>query len=201
MEEMIKKDFLVASLNESAQTKLDMIDACGEDILAAIDLMVSSFRAGKKLLLCGNGGSAADAQHLATEFVIRLNHELSRPAIPAIALTTDTSNLTAGGNDIGFDNVFARNVEALGAEGDILYAISTSGNSPNVVKAVEMARKKGMKVIGMLGGHGGKLKPLVDVAIVIPSGNVQRIQEGHITAGHIIFELTELELYSDKIKG
>ncbi len=201
MEEMIKKDFLVASLNESAQTKLDMIDACGEEILAAIDLMVSSFRAGKKLLLCGNGGSAADAQHLATEFVIRLNHELSRPAIPAIALTTDTSNLTAGGNDIGFDNVFARNVEALGAEGDILYAISTSGNSPNVVKAVEMARKKGMKVIGMLGGHGGKLKPLVDVAIVIPSGNVQRIQEGHITAGHIIFELTELELYSDKIKG
>lgn len=198
---MIKKDFLVASLNESAQTKLDMIDACGEDILAAINLMVSSFRAGKKLLLCGNGGSAADAQHLATEFVIRLNHELSRPAIPAIALTTDTSNLTAGGNDIGFDNVFARNVEALGAEGDILYAISTSGNSPNVVKAVEMARKKGMKVIGMLGGHGGKLKPLVDVAIVIPSGNVQRIQEGHITAGHIIFELTELELYSDKIKG
>ncbi|GJQ33203.1 MAG: phosphoheptose isomerase [Ignavibacteriaceae bacterium] len=198
---MIKKDFLVASLNESAQTKLDMIDACGEDILAAINMMVSSFRAGKKLLLCGNGGSAADAQHLATEFVIRLNHELSRPAIPAIALTTDTSNLTAGGNDIGFDNVFARNVEALGAEGDILYAISTSGNSPNVVKAVEMARKKGMKVIGMLGGHGGKLKPLVDVAIVIPSGNVQRIQEGHITAGHIIFELTELELYSDKIKG
>lgn len=198
---MIKKDFLVASLNESAQTKLDMIDACGEEILAAINLMVESFRAGKKLLLCGNGGSAADAQHLATEFVIRLNHELSRPAIPAIALTTDTSNLTAGGNDIGFDNVFARNVEALGAEGDILYAISTSGNSPNVVKAVEMARNKGMKVIGMLGGHGGKLKPLVDVAIVIPSGNVQRIQEGHITAGHIIFELTELELYSDKIKG
>ncbi len=198
---MIKKDFLVASLNESAQTKLDMIDACGEDILAAINLMVSSFRDGKKLLLCGNGGSAADAQHLATEFVIRLNHELSRPAIPAIALTTDTSNLTAGGNDIGFDNVFARNVEALGAEGDVLYAISTSGNSPNVIKAVEMARKKGMKVIGLLGGHGGKLKPLVDVAIVIPSGNVQRIQEGHITAGHIIFELTELELYSDKIKG
>ncbi len=201
MKKMIKKDFLVASLNESAQTKLDMIDACGEDILAAIDLMVSSFREGKKLLLCGNGGSAADAQHLATEFVIRLNHELSRPAIPAIALTTDTSNLTAGGNDIGFENVFARNVEALGAEGDVLYAISTSGNSPNVIKAVEMARKKGMKVIGMLGGHGGKLKPLVDVAIVIPSGNVQRIQEGHITAGHIIFELTELELYSDKIKG
>jgi len=178
-----------------------MIDACAGEILAAIDLLVAAFKNGNKILLCGNGGSAADAQHLATEFMIRLNHELSRPAIPAIALTTDTSNLTAGGNDIGFENVFARSVEGLGNPGDVLYAISTSGNSPNVVKAVEAARKKGMKVIGLLGGTGGKLKPLVDVPVVIPSGNVQRIQEGHITAGHIIFELTELELFSNKIDG
>lgn len=198
---MLKKDFLVASLNESAQTKLDMIEACGDDILAAITLFVESFKDGKKLLLCGNGGSAADCQHLATEFMIRLNHELNRPAIPAIALTTDTSNLTAGGNDIGFENVFARNVEGLGNTGDLLMAVSTSGNSGNVVKAVEKAKEKGMKVVGFLGGTGGKLKSMVDVAIVIPSNNVQRIQEGHITAGHIIFELTELELYSGKIKG
>lgn len=198
---MLKKDFLVASLNESAQTKLDMIEACGDDILAAITLFVESFKNGKKLLLCGNGGSAADCQHLATEFMIRLNHEINRPAIPAIALTTDTSNLTAGGNDIGFENVFARNVEGLGNTGDLLMAVSTSGNSGNVVKAVEMAKAKGMKVVGFLGGTGGKLKSMVDVAIVIPSNNVQRIQEGHITAGHIIFELTELELYSGKIKG
>lgn len=198
---MLKKDFLVASLNESAQTKLDMIEACGDDILAAINLFVESFKNGKKLLLCGNGGSAADCQHLATEFMIRLNHEINRPAIPAIALTTDTSNLTAGGNDIGFENVFARNVEGLGNTGDLLMAVSTSGNSGNVVKAVEKAKEKGMKVVGFLGGTGGKLKSMVDVAIVIPSNNVQRIQEGHITAGHIIFELTELELYSGKIKG
>lgn len=198
---MLKRDFLVTSLNESAQTKLDMIDACGDDILAAIKLFVESFKNGNKLLLCGNGGSAADCQHLATEFMIRLNHELNRPAIPAIALTTDTSNLTAGGNDIGFENVFARNVEGLGTTGDLLMAVSTSGNSGNVVKAVEKAKEKGMKIVGFLGGTGGKLKSMVDVAIVIPSNNVQRIQEGHITAGHIIFELTELELYSDKIEG
>lgn len=198
---MLKKDFMVESLKESALTKTDMINACGDDILAAINVFVDAFKNGKKLLLCGNGGSAADCQHLATEFMIRLNHELNRPAIPAIALTTDTSNLTAGGNDIGFENVFARNVEGLGAEGDILMAVSTSGNSGNVIKAVEMAKRKGMKVVGFLGGTGGKLKELVDVAIVIPSANVQRIQEGHITAGHIIFELTELELYSNKIEG
>jgi len=201
MEIMLKKDFMVESLKESAVTKTDMINACGDDILASITLFVDAFKRGKKLLLCGNGGSAADCQHLATEFMIRLNHELNRPAIPAIALTTDTSNLTAGGNDIGFENVFARNVEGLGAEGDILMAVSTSGNSGNVIKAVEMAKRKGMKVVGFLGGTGGKLKELVDVAIVIPSANVQRIQEGHITAGHIIFELTELELYSNKIEG
>ncbi len=201
MEIMLKKDFMVESLKESAITKTDMINACGDDILAAITLFVDAFKSGKKLLLCGNGGSAADCQHLATEFMIRLNHELNRPAIPAIALTTDTSNLTAGGNDIGFENVFARNVEGLGAEGDILMAVSTSGNSGNVIKAVEMAKRKGMKVVGFLGGKGGKLKSMVDVAIVIPSKNVQRIQEGHITAGHIIFELTELELYSNKIEG
>lgn len=198
---MLKKDFMVESLKESAITKTDMINACGDDILASITLFVDAFKNGKKLLLCGNGGSAADCQHLATEFMIRLNHELNRPAIPAIALTTDTSNLTAGGNDIGFENVFARNVEGLGAEGDVLMAVSTSGNSGNVIKAVEMAKRKGMKVVGFLGGTGGKLKSLVDVAIVIPSANVQRIQEGHITAGHIIFELTELELYSNKIEG
>ncbi len=201
MEIMLKKDFMVESLKESAITKTDMINACGDDILASITLFVDAFKNGKKLLLCGNGGSAADCQHLATEFMIRLNHELNRPAIPAIALTTDTSNLTAGGNDIGFENVFARNVEGLGAEGDVLMAVSTSGNSGNVIKAVEMAKRKGMKVVGFLGGTGGKLKSLVDVAIVIPSANVQRIQEGHITAGHIIFELTELELYSNKIEG
>jgi len=151
--------------------------------------------AGKKLLLCGNGGSAADCQHIAAEFMIRLSHDVQRPAIPAIALTTDSSNLTAGGNDIGFENVFARNVEGLGNEGDILIAISTSGNSPNVVKAVEKAKSKNMKVIGFLGGSGGKLKNLADLPLIMPSNNVQRIQEGHITVAHIICELVEQNLY------
>ena len=148
-------------------------------------------------LLCGNGGSAADCQHIATELMIRLSHHIQRPALPAIALTTDTSNLTAGGNDIGFENVFARNIEGLGTNGDVLLAISTSGNSPNVIKAVEMAHQKGMQAIGFLGGSGGKLKSIVDLPIIIPSSNVQRIQEGHITIAHIICELVEDKLYGN----
>jgi D-sedoheptulose 7-phosphate isomerase len=165
------------------------------DILSAVDLLVEKFNKGNKLLLCGNGGSAADCQHIAAEFIIRLSRDIERPAIPAIALTTDSSNLTAGGNDIGFINVFARSVQGLGGEGDVLLVISTSGNSQNLIKAVEAARSKKMKVIGFLGGSGGKLKPLVDVSVTIPSNNVQRIQEGHITIAHIICELVETELF------
>ncbi len=189
--------FINDSLQESSEVKLKIIDECSEAITDAVNVMVDAFKHGKKLLLCGNGGSAADSQHLAAEFMIRLSHDLNRPAIPAIALTTDSSNLTAGGNDIGYENVFARNVEGLGNEGDILIAISTSGNSGNVVLAVEKAKEKGMKVIGFLGGSGGKLKPMVDIPIVIPSPNTQRIQEGHITVGHIIFELVENILYKN----
>lgn len=191
------QEFITASLIESAETKHKIENECSADIEAAIKTLITAFRDGKKLLLCGNGGSAADAQHIAAEFMIRLAHDIDRPAIPAIALTTDSSNLTAGGNDIGYENVFARNVQGLGAEGDVLLAISTSGNSGNVVKAVEMAHKKGMKVIGFLGGNGGKLKPLVDVAVVIPSSNVQRIQEGHITVAHILCETVEVLLYGN----
>lgn len=189
------KRFAVESLDESSETKLRMKESCIDDIVRAVETVADAYKNGKKLLLCGNGGSAADCQHIATEFMIRLSHDIERPALAAIALTTDTSNLTAGGNDIGFDNVFARNVEGLGAEGDVLLAISTSGNSPNVVKAVEMAKKKGMKVIGFLGGSGGKLKPMVDISVVIPATNVQRIQEGHITAAHILCEGVESSLY------
>jgi D-sedoheptulose 7-phosphate isomerase len=192
---MNKEKFITESLKESSETKLKIEQACKEDILKAANILSEVYRNGSKLLLCGNGGSAADCQHIATELMIRLNHHIQRPALPAIALTTDTSNLTAGGNDIGFENVFARNVEGLGNKGDVLIAISTSGNSGNVIKAVEMAHTKGMKVIGLLGGDGGKLKPIVDLPVVIPSSNVQRIQEGHITVAHIICELVEDELY------
>ena len=192
---MNKEKFIVDSLKESSEVKLKMEAACKAEILLAVQSLVEAYRNGKKLLLCGNGGSAADCQHIATELMIRLSHHIQRPALPAIALTTDTSNLTAGGNDIGFENVFARNVEGLGSGGDVLLVISTSGNSPNILKAVEKAHNKKMFVIGLLGGKGGKLKDIVDLPIVIPSPNTQRIQEGHITVAHIICELVEQELY------
>ena len=194
---MNRENFINQSLKESSEVKLKIEKECSDDIINSADLLIEAFQKGNKLLLCGNGGSAADAQHIAAEFMIRLSHDLDRPAIPAIALTTDTSNLTAGGNDIGFENVFARNIEGLGKEGDVLIAISTSGNSINVIKAVDIAHEKGMKVIGFLGGSGGKLKLKVDTPIVIPSANTQRIQEGHITVAHIICELVERELYGN----
>lgn len=195
---MENKIFIEESLKESSQVKLEIINKCADDIEKSVDILTNAFIKGKKLLICGNGGSAADSQHISAEFMIRLSHDLSRPAIPAIALTTDTSNLTAGGNDIGFENVFARNVEGLGNEGDVLIAISTSGNSGNIVKAVEKAKENGMKTIGFLGGSGGKLLSEVDCPVLIPSGSVQRIQEGHITIAHIICELVERNLYDKK---
>ncbi|MGE5440705.1 MAG: SIS domain-containing protein [Bacteroidota bacterium] len=190
-----RNKFISESLKESAETKLKIGQECSGDILEAADMLMDAFKKGKKLLLCGNGGSAADCQHIAAEFMIRLSHHINRPALPAIALTTDTSNLTAGGNDIGFENIFARLIEGLGNEGDILLAISTSGNSRNIIKAVEKAKSRNMKVIGFLGGTGGMLKDMVDLPVIIPSANTQRIQEGHITVAHIVCELVESGLY------
>lgn len=192
---MDKEKFIVDSLKESSEVKLKMEFACKAEILLAVHMITEAFRYGKKILLCGNGGSAADCQHIAAEFMIRLSRNLERPALPAIAITTDSSNLTAGGNDIGFENIFARNVEGLGNEGDILICFSTSGNSKNIINAVAKAKTKKMEVIALLGGDGGKLKEIADLPIIIPSLNVQRIQEGHITAAHIICELVEEELY------
>jgi len=190
-----REKFFSESLKESSEVKLEIEKKCRADVFKAVDIIKDAYINGKKVLLCGNGGSAADCQHIATELMIRLSHDVNRPALPAIALTTDTSNLTAGGNDIGFENVFARSIEGLGNEGDVLIAISTSGNSVNIIKAVEKAHEKKMKVIGFLGGSGGKLKGLVDLPVIIPSNNTQRIQEGHITIAHIICELVERELY------
>ena len=191
------RQFISSSLEESSQVKLQINQECSPYIIEAANSLIESFQNGGKLLLCGNGGSAADSQHIAAEFMIRLSHDLNRPAIPAIAITTDSSNLTAGGNDIGYDNVFARNVEGLGNSGDVLIAISTSGNSKNVIKAVSAARNKDLKIIGFLGGSGGELKNLVDIPIIIPSKSTQRIQEGHITVGHILCELVERFLYDN----
>jgi len=190
-----RQKFVLDSLRESAETKQRIAEQCVNDILKAVDIILDAFNRKKKILLCGNGGSASDAQHLATEFVIRLNPKIKRPGLPAIALTADTSNLTAGANDIGYDNVFARSVEALGESGDVLIGISTSGNSASVNNAFQKAREKGLTTIGLLGNDGGQSKALVDLAIVVPSRDTQRIQEGHITIGHIIFQEVEQEMF------
>jgi D-sedoheptulose 7-phosphate isomerase len=188
--------FFEESLTESAETKQNILKSCRADVFKAVDIIKSSVQAGGKVMFCGNGGSAADSQHLATELIIRLAHDVKRPAIGAIALTTDSSLLTAGANDIGYENVFARSVEGLGRPGDVLIGISTSGNSANIIKAFEMAKSKGVNTIAFLGGTGGKLKGMGDCEIIIPSSNTQRIQEGHITVGHIICESVERELFS-----
>lgn len=190
-----RQSFIQDSLKASADTKLKIADQCNAEISKAIDLIIKAFNNKKKILLCGNGGSASDAQHLAAEFVIRLSPNIKRPGLPAIALTTDTSNLTAGANDIGYDHVFARSVEALGNEGDILIGISTSGNSASVNNALIKAREMKITTIGLLGKDGGNAKPLCDLSIIVPSDDTQRIQEGHITIGHILFQEVEQEMY------
>ena len=190
-----RQSFIQDSLKASAETKLKIAEQCNADISKAIDIIVAAFNGKKKILLCGNGGSAADAQHLATEFVIRLSPGIQRPGLPAIALTTDSSALTAGANDLGYDAVFARSVEALGNEGDVLIGISTSGNSASVNNAFIKAREKKMATIAFLGKDGGASKALVDLAIIVPSNDTQRIQEGHITIGHIIFQEVEQEMF------
>jgi D-sedoheptulose 7-phosphate isomerase len=165
---------------------------CGENIVAAAMLIARCLRGGGKLLLFGNGGSAAEAQHLAAEFVGRFRIE--RQALPAIALTTDSSILTAVGNDYGFDQIFARQVQALGRPGDVAIGISTSGNSPNVSSAITQAAKQELKTIGLAGKDGGSLAKCVDISITVASTNVAMIQECHITIGHIMCELVENEL-------
>jgi D-sedoheptulose 7-phosphate isomerase len=162
---------------------------CGENIVDAAMLIARCLRGGGKLLLFGNGGSAADAQHLAAEFVGRFRIE--RQALPAIALTTDSSILTAVGNDYGFDQIFARQVQALGRPGDVAIGISTSGNSPNVTSAITQAAKQELKTIGLAGKDGGSLAKCVDISITVASANVARVQECHITIGHILCELVE----------
>ena len=165
-----------------------------QQIADAALLISDTLKAGGKLLVMGNGGSAADAQHFAAEIVGRFKME--RKALPAIALSTDTSIITAIGNDYGFDRVFSRQVEALAAPGDVVAGISTSGNSPNVIKALELSRERGCRNIGILGRDGGAIKGLCDIPLVVPSSDTPRIQEGHITMIHIICDLVEKSLFS-----
>ncbi|MDR3348924.1 MAG: D-sedoheptulose 7-phosphate isomerase [Acidaminococcales bacterium] len=159
------------------------------EIEAAARIAAGALKKGNKLLFCGNGGSAADCQHLAAEFVGRFRKE--RKGLPAVALTTDTSILTAVGNDYGFERIFSRQVEALGVEGDVLFAFSTSGDSPNVLLAAEAARKKGLRVVALTGGNGGKLKAAGEICLNVPASATARVQEGHMLIGHIICALLD----------
>jgi D-sedoheptulose 7-phosphate isomerase len=183
---------ITRSLLDSAALKGRIAQELGATIAQAGDLLVKGLLAGGKLLFFGNGGSAADAQHLAAEFVGR--YENDRSPLAAIALTTDSSALTAIGNDYGFDQIFVRQIRALGRRGDVAIAISTSGRSGNVILGIEAARKAGLATIALTGGDGGNLVPIVDVAIVVPSTTTARIQECHITIGHVLCEYVDAEL-------
>lgn len=187
--------FIRQQLAESADLKRRTGELCADAIEAAGTVLIEALQAGHKVLLCGNGGSAADCQHIAAELVNALHHDRPRRALPAIALTTDTSFLTANANDFGFEQVFARQVEALGQPGDVLLAISTSGNSANVLRALEVAAAKGMRSVLLTGQSGGKAAALASLAVRTPSEETQRIQEVHITVGHILCELVEQALF------
>jgi D-sedoheptulose 7-phosphate isomerase len=185
-----------AHLLQSGEIKRQTAASCAGSIAKAAEVIAGTFLSSGKLLLCGNGGSAADCQHMAAEFVSRFSKDLDRRALPAIALTTDTSFLTAFGNDCGFEGIFERQVEALGSPGDVLIAISTSGNSPNVIRAVEAARKRDMGTIALT-GNGGRLAAMADIVIAVPSSDTQYIQEAHLAVEHIVCELVELILFRE----
>lgn len=185
------------SINNSIATKQMLLKDKSPEIEQSGQQLASALAAGGKILLCGNGGSAADSQHIAAELVIRYRSKINRAALPAIALTVDPSMMTAGGNDIGYENVFARLVEAYGKSGDVLIAISTSGNSENVIRAVEQAKLQGVYTIGLLGDTGGKLLPVCDMSVVVPSDVTARIQESHILIGHIWCEIIEEILFPE----
>jgi D-sedoheptulose 7-phosphate isomerase len=182
-------------LDESAQIKIQLKERYSNTILETAQIIIDSLKSGGKLMVCGNGGSAADSQHFAAEFVGRYLRE--RAPLPAIALTTDTSILTAVGNDYSYDDVFKKQVEALGAKNDVFVGLSTSGNSENVLRAIKAAKEKGIPTIGLVGKDGGEIAKQVDHAIIVPSKWSGRIQEGHITIIHIWCDLVESALFPD----
>jgi len=175
----------------SIALKRRVMETQADTVVRMAEAIFQSLRQGGKVLLCGNGGSAADAQHIAAELLVRLRPQVSREGIPALALATDTSSLTACSNDYSFEAYYERMTRALGKPGDILIGISTSGESPNVVRALRAAREKGMVTIGLLGGDGGPALAECDLALVVPSTATNRVQEIHITVGHALTELVE----------
>lgn len=189
------RERLQSHVKESIETKQRLLAHCSEEILAAADRIALCFRQGNKLLLCGNGGSAADVQHLAAEFVSVLTQSFLRPGLPAIALTTDSSVLTASANDFGFEGIFARQVQALGRAGDVLMGLSTSGNSENVIRALAAAREREIYTIVLTGESGGKMAAKADLAIRVPSDVTAHIQESHLMIGHIVCDLCERAVF------
>jgi D-sedoheptulose 7-phosphate isomerase len=186
------REHFTAGLRELARLATLVSDTLAPDVDRALGMVRETVNGGGTLFFCGNGGSAADAQHMATEYVVRYMRE--RRAYPAVALTTDTSLLTAAGNDFGFEHIFSRQVQALARRGDLLVIHSTSGNSPNVLRAAESARSQGVRVLAFTAGNGGKLRALADHAIVIPTTRTDRAQELHMCIEHLICELVERSL-------
>ncbi|MDA8164425.1 MAG: D-sedoheptulose 7-phosphate isomerase [Desulfobacteraceae bacterium] len=190
------KTIIAESLKGSIAAKEDFAATQAEKLLTLVDWTVACMREGGKLLIFGNGGSAADAQHLAAEFVNRFL--IDRRPLPALALTTDSSVLTSIGNDFSFDDIFLKQIQAFGKKGDIALGISTSGNSPNVLKAVAEARKLGLRTAVLTGGSGGKLASLADLALNVPSGHTPHIQEAHLWIEHLLCQLVDETLFGTK---
>jgi D-sedoheptulose 7-phosphate isomerase len=180
---------------ESAILRKSVVEQLGSKILETAALISGVIGSGGKLLIAGNGGSAADSSHFAGELIVRLSSERNRQSLPAIALSADPVIMTAASNDYGFENVFARQVEGLGSKGDMLFLLSTSGNSPNLVRAAQAAHERGMITVALLGGNGGRLAKIVERALIIPHPSTQRIQEEHIFIIHHLVELIESDLF------
>jgi len=189
----MKDGWIRKALEDAGETFRRTADSCEAGIGAAATEVVDCLKRGGKILLCGNGGSAADAQHMATEMTVKMGKV--RSPMAAIALTTNSSLLTAQANDLGFETVFSRQIESLGRPGDVLIAISTSGASPNILSGVTSARAMGIKVIGLAGCGGGRLAAMCDIPIVVPSNEVQRVQEAHIAVCHLICEFAETTIF------
>ncbi len=194
------KKYIKDQIKKSYETKQAIYE--NEDLLNKIEevsrLCVQLYRGDKKTILAGNGGSAADAQHIAAEMVGRYGFD--RPSLPSLALTTDTSALTAIGNDYGYDKVFSRQLEGMGQRGDIFIGISTSGNSLNIINAFNSAKEKGITTVALVGRDGGDMAKLADIALIVPSDSTPRIQESHILIGHIICDIIEKEIFADGVQ-
>ena len=193
------KEYIKDQIKKSYETKQSLYtnETLLDTIVDVAKKCIELYKNGKKTLLAGNGGSAADAQHIAAELVGRYGFD--RPSIPSLALTTDTSNLTAIGNDYGYDYVFSRQLEGMGQEGDLFIGISTSGNSKNIINAFISAKKKGITTVALVGRDGGEMAKIADISLVIPSNSTPRIQESHILIGHILCDIIEKELFAEGV--